>query len=102
MASSHPAPAAVRLTIHGRVQGVGFRDAFEMQAIELGVDGWVRNRIDGSVEAVIRGETYAVEALIRWAERGPPAARVERVERHPASGEEAAALTAGFRRLRTT
>ena len=95
-------PATVRLSIHGRVQGVGFRDAFEMQAIELGVDGWVRNRIDGSVEAVIRGEAHAVEALIRWAQRGPPAARVERVERHLASGEDASALTAGFRRLRTT
>ena len=86
-ASSQP-EAAAHLLIYGRVQGVGFRDAFSLQALERGLDGWVRNRRDGSVEA-----------LIRWAHHGPPAARVERLEKRPARSDEAAAVQAGFLRL---
>jgi acylphosphatase len=97
-ASSQP-EAAAHLLIYGRVQGVGFRDAFSLQALERGLDGWVRNRRDGSVEALIRGDARAVEALIRWAHHGPPAARVERLEKRPASSDEAAAVQAGFLRL---
>jgi acylphosphatase len=68
-----------RLTFHlivgGRVQGVGYRDALRLEAGRLGVTGWVRNRIDGSVEAVIQGRREALEGLLRWARSGPPAAR---------------------------
>jgi len=91
----------VHLSIHGRVQGVGFRDTFSLHALQRGVDGWVRNRRDGSVEALIQGEPRALEALIQWAHHGPPAARVERVERRAASAEEAATLASGFHRLPT-
>jgi acylphosphatase len=96
-----PAVAPVHLSIQGRVQGVGFRDALCLQALQRGVEGWVRNRRDGSVEALIRGDAHAVGALIRWARHGPPAARVEQVEARPAGPDEAAAVEPGFRRLPT-
>ena len=70
----------LRLMILGRVQGVFFRDAMRREAENLAVAGWVRNRNDGSVEAVVQGESAAVDAIVRWAHRGPPQARVERVE----------------------
>jgi acylphosphatase len=93
--------ATAHLSIHGIVQGVGYRDAFSLQALERGVEGWVRNRRDGSVEAVIKGDAHAVEAVIRWARRGPPAARVDRLDNRPASSDEAAMVQPGFRRLPT-
>ena len=68
------------LRIHGRVQGVGFRASLAVEARRRGLAGWVRNRRDGSVEAVIAGGATEVEALIAWARRGPPAASVTRVE----------------------
>lgn len=71
----------VLLRISGRVQGVGFRDALIEQAERLGLTGWVRNRADGQVEALAQGGAAALEQLEAWARRGPPAARVERVER---------------------
>jgi len=70
----------LQLRIFGRVQGVGFREAMCREADRLGVTGWVRNRRDGSVEALVRADAAAVEALVDWARRGPPAARVERVD----------------------
>lgn len=70
---------ARRLRIAGRVQGVGFRDALCGEAARLGVRGWVRNRRDGTVEALADGSEAALAALIRWAHRGPPAAWVESV-----------------------
>lgn len=70
----------IRLRIGGRVQGVGFRDALGREAERLGVTGWVRNRADGDVEAVVQGGDAALAALTAWARRGPPAARVERVD----------------------
>lgn len=73
-------PAARLLRIHGVVQGVGYRNALQLQATRLGLAGWVRNRSDGTVEALIAGPTDAVEALIEWAHRGPPAARVSQVD----------------------
>ena len=68
-----------RLSIHGRVQGVGFRWQLTHEAEKLGLSGWVRNRSDGSVEALISGPPEAVEALTAWAHRGPPQAHVARV-----------------------
>lgn len=81
------AEATLRLAIRGVVQGVGYRWAMTAQARRLGVSGWVRNRRDGSVEAVVAGPTDAVEALVAWARRGPPGAAVSAVEVGAASGE---------------
>jgi len=64
------------LRIFGHVQGVGFRMYMRRKADDLGVTGWVRNRRDGSVEAVVQGPPQAVEALIAWTHRGPPGAIV--------------------------
>jgi acylphosphatase len=69
-----------RLTIAGRVQGVGFRYACARQAEMMGVAGWVRNLPDGRVEAEIEGAADAVEAMTTWCRRGPRAARVDRIE----------------------
>lgn len=71
---------ALRLVVHGRVQGVFFRDSMRREAQSLGVAGWVRNRGDGTVEAVVQGTPAAVNAVVRWAHRGPEHARVDRVE----------------------
>ena len=68
-----------QITVRGRVQGVGYRDALCRQAEMLGVTGWVRNRSDGSVEAVLQGSAQALDALVSWARRGPPAASVGEV-----------------------
>lgn len=84
-----------RLRIRGRVQGVGFRDALCGEAEERGVAGWVRNRTDGSVEALVQGSPEQVAELIAWARRGPPASRVDDV-RVEASDDEPA--HAGFER----
>lgn len=74
-------PTRRRLVVHGRVQGVAFRAATREAARCAGVHGWVRNRPDGSVEAVLEGAPDAVAELERFCERGPAAARVERLER---------------------
>jgi len=75
------------LIITGRVQGVGYRFYMERRARELGVTGWVRNRRDGTVEAVIQGGRDAVETMISWARRGPPSAVVAEVRVTEGSGE---------------
>ena len=87
-------PVTRRLVIHGRVQGVGFRWSLLEQARELGLDGWVRNRGDGSVEALVSGAQDAVEALTLWAHRGPPMARVDRVVSQDEPGDTE--ITEGF------
>ena len=78
---------SVRIRIRGRVQGVAYRASMARVAQGLGVAGWVRNRHDGSVEAVAAGPEAAVDALIDWAQRGPPAARVERIDVEVVAGE---------------
>jgi acylphosphatase len=75
------------IRIIGRVQGVMFRESMCQQAERLGITGWVRNRRDGSLEALIQGEVSDVEAMIAWAHRGPELALVKRVEIADASGE---------------
>jgi acylphosphatase len=69
-----------RVVVHGQVQGVFFRDTARREASAQGVSGWVRNTPEGTVEAVFEGEREAVERLVGFAEDGPPAAQVERVE----------------------
>ena len=71
---------AKHVVVTGRVQGVWFRAWTRAQAQALGVTGWVRNRADGSVEAVLAGSDTAVKALITALHEGPPAARVEDVQ----------------------
>ncbi len=78
---------ARRLVVRGRVQGVGYRNYIEYKANQLGVKGWVRNRLDGSVEAVVQGDLAAVAEIIECAKRGPRAAEVASVEIGDAEGE---------------
>ena len=75
------------LIIHGRVQGVGFREYLRREAQRLNVKGWVRNRHDGTVEAVVHGWPEDVDKVLDWARHGPPAARVTAVHVNEASGE---------------
>lgn len=70
---------ATHLHIVGLVQGVGYRASFEAQARALGLAGWVRNRADGSVEAMVQGAPDAVEKIVAWSKRGPSAASVKEV-----------------------
>ncbi|OGS96747.1 MAG: acylphosphatase [Gallionellales bacterium RBG_16_56_9] len=84
----HPVPikTTLRLVIHGRVQGVFFRDSMRREAQHLAVAGWVRNRSDGTVEAAVQGEPAAVDAIVRWAHHGPQFAQVDQVEINPDDG----------------
>jgi acylphosphatase len=75
-----------RLVITGDVQGVGYRYSMVMAAHRLGVTGWVRNRSDGSVEAMVAGDAEAVAAMIAWARHGPAGAEVSHVEVELGSG----------------
>ncbi|GAB4115339.1 MAG: acylphosphatase [Sideroxydans sp.] len=79
----------LHLVVHGRVQGVCYRDSMRREAERLGVNGWVRNRRDGTVEALAQGEADAVDALVRWAQRGPQLAAVTCVELRPGNGNYA-------------
>jgi len=69
-----------RITVRGRVQGVFFRDSMQRLARQRNVSGWVSNRADGAVEAVLEGDEGAVERLVEFARRGPRGAEVESVE----------------------
>ena len=82
-------PIRVHLYIHGRVQGVFYRDTMRRVAQSLGLTGWVKNLPDGRVEAVVEGEEEKVERLISWCHEGPPAAQVSKVDlsREPYAGE---------------
>lgn len=88
--------ATKHLMIFGRVQGVYFRESLRREAEMRGVGGWVRNRREGAVEAMLQGDEEAVLAVIAWCRRGPEMARVEHVEIGEGQGE-----FAGFERLGT-
>ncbi|WP_029002342.1 acylphosphatase [Azorhizobium doebereinerae] len=90
---------ALHLMIHGRVQGVGYRAWFAAEAEARGLAGFVRNRRDGTVEAVIAGPAAAVEAMAAACQTGPRSARVDRVERQEVA--EPVAMGAGFHVLAT-
>ena len=74
----------LRLRIEGSVQAVGYRYFAAEEARKLGLDGWIRNRSDGTVEALASGSTNAVEAFVAACMRGPPGARVTNVDLHSA------------------
>jgi len=80
---------ARRITVHGRVQGVGYRASMAAEARRLGLRGWVRNRADGSVEAVAAGSPAALDTLVAWAHTGPRWASVTRVHTCAADGADA-------------
>ncbi len=79
-----------QVTIRGRVQGVGYRAWTEYTALERGLEGWVRNCRDGSVEALFVGEPDAVAAMIELCRRGPPGARVDRLDQREAGAADVA------------
>jgi acylphosphatase len=83
---------AKRLVIRGRVQGVGYRYAMVDAAMASGVTGWVRNRRDGSVEALVQGEPAAIESIVAWCRRGPSTSRVSAIDEIEATDE----LVTGF------
>jgi acylphosphatase len=89
--------SAKRMIVSGLVQGVGYRQWMVEKARELGVAGWVRNRIDGSIEALVAGDTAAVEELLRLCRRGPRMAEVVSIEEELADPPE----VFGFRQVPT-
>lgn len=70
----------LHLLVKGRVQGVYFRASTQREARRLGLSGWVKNKNDGSVEILAEGEEVAIRELYGWAQKGPSAARVDKVE----------------------
>ena len=76
--------------IRGRVQGIGYRAWTEVTALERGVEGWVRNRRDGSVEALFSGPEDEVAAMIAECRHGPPGARVDAIDQREATSDEIA------------
>ena len=89
-------PARARVVVTGRVQGVFFRHSCAREAAGAGLAGWVKNRADGSVEAVFQGPRRGVEALIEWSRKGPSGAWVDGVSvewEEPQPGEESFQVT---------
>ena len=76
------------IIVRGRVQGVGYRAFVEREALKRGVEGWVRNRRDGSVEAVFAGALEKVDAIIEACRRGPYSARVEQIDQRDGTEDE--------------
>ena len=70
----------LHLMVRGRVQGVFFRASAQREARRLGLTGWVKNKSDGSVEILAEGEETSIRELYSWAQKGPSAARVDRVD----------------------
>lgn len=83
---SEPARVTKLLRLHGRVQGVFYRGSMCRKAAELGVTGWVRNRRDGSVEAMVQGDEEAVRRMLEWARKGPEMAGVTAMEEEQGNG----------------
>ncbi len=79
-----------RVVIRGRVQRVGYRAWTEYTALELGLEGWVRNRSDGTVEALFAGPQSEVEAMLAACRQGPPGARVEAIDEQEATHDDLA------------
>lgn len=79
--NGHVPRTTIRVVISGRVQGVWYRGWAVSEASAAGLDGWVRNRSDGTVEAVFSGSSDSVDAMIEACRAGPPAARVAAIER---------------------
>jgi acylphosphatase len=90
---------AKHLIIVGVVQGVGYRASFEAQARALELSGWVRNRSDGSVEAMVRGDAAALQKIIDWARLGPAGAQVRKVS--VVDSDDALVDDMAFKRLPT-
>lgn len=90
--------ATVRVIVRGKVQGVGFRDYAQMQAQALRLDGWVRNRADGTVEALLSGEPAVIERMLIALRVGPPHSAVTNVRSMP---EDGTAVGPGFQVLPT-
>ena len=88
---------ATHLIIHGRVQGMGYRNWAIETANDYGLNGWVRNRADGTVEMLLSGDTAAIAEMRRDCERGPDEAHVTRVDVQVWSGE----IPVGFQQLET-
>jgi acylphosphatase len=80
---------ALHVVIRGDVQGVGYRASMQSLAAEAGLTGWVRNRRDGTVEAYVQGDAQAVERIVAWCRRGPPAARVTSIEAEAVASDDA-------------
>ena len=76
------------VVIRGRVQGIGYRAWTEYTALDQGLEGWVRNRRDGAVEAVFAGSAAAVAEMIEACRQGPPGARVDAVEERPGTPDD--------------
>jgi acylphosphatase len=78
------------VVIRGRVQRVGFRAWTEHMALERGLEGWVRNRTDGAVEAVFAGPAMVVDAMVEACRHGPPGARVDQIDQCEADFDDVA------------
>jgi acylphosphatase len=91
------ARAILHVTIQGRVQGVGYRAWLEYQAGQAGLEGWVRNRRDGSVEAVFAGSPKIAAEMVALCRHGPPSARVEAVLNQPTNDDLLGMRNAGER-----
>lgn len=80
-----PVPTeTIRVFVHGFVQGVSYRRWLQSQALDRGIYGWVRNRTDGSVEALLHGDAHAVDDMVRACRHGPDLARVDKLHSEPA------------------
>jgi acylphosphatase len=77
-----------RMIVHGRVQGIGYRAFVEHEALQRGIEGWVRNRRDGGVEAVLAGDADAVAAMIEACRRGPMGARVDTLDQRAGTEDD--------------